>query len=181
MRPLLAAVFLWTACSGAPAPATEPSPAAEPAAPFTVRPLFCVYGGVGLVPVPTPPDYETVFVTQVFEIDNAGPEVSGVTLDGASLRDASGGTLAALRRLDHFVDLTGDPPPDPTWGSFAVFLNGTGTPFLGTLPSGTTRLRIRYAISETGMAMPDGCRAELTLGATSVVVEGPMSGALPSS
>lgn len=143
--------------------------------------LFCVYGGVGIVPVPTPPGYETAFVTQVFEIENAGPEVSGVTLERASLRDGSGGEIASMLRLDHFVDLTDDPPPDPSWGSFAVFLNGTGTPFTGTLPSGTRRLRIRYAISEMGMAPPEACHAELRLGATPLAIDGLISGALPSS
>ncbi len=178
-------------CSGSPAPASRsPDPiapaVADPAAAvpsgITARSLFCAYGGVGLVPDLLPPGYETMFVSMVFEIDNPGPPLAGVTVAGASLRDATGAPLASLVRLDHFVDLSAEPAPDPTWGSFAVYLNGTGTPFTGTLPTGTTRLRIHYSISSSaGLPYPDHCRAELSTSAGPLVIEGPLDGVWPTS
>lgn len=162
-------------------PTQAPARRATPNAGITGRSLFCAYGGVGSVPDPLPPGYETTFVSMVFEIDNPGPPVAGVSVAGASLRDDAGAPLASLARLDHFVDLSGEPAPDPTWGSFAVHLNGTGTPFLGALPTGITRLRIRYAIpSSARLPTADHCRAELSTSVGPLVIAGPLDGVWPS-
>lgn len=122
-----------------------------------------------------------MFATTAFEIDNPGPPIAGVTIAGASLRDAAGVPVASMLRLVHFVDLTAEPEPDPTWGSFAVFLNPEGTPFSGALPSGRTRLRIRYSIEArfTDAAL---CRVEIGgIGAAPVIIEGRVDGVWPTS
>ncbi len=198
MRTLLRlSLVLLSACSGsaapAPAPASPPAPNEAPAvvaadpptaigATLAGRSLFCAYGGVGVVPDPLPPGYETMFVSMVVEIDNPGPPITGVTVVAASLRDASGATLAPLLRVDHFVDLSGALAPDPTWGSFAVYLNPEGTPFSGALPTGRTRLRLRYSISPGLTAYPDHCRLELGgIGAAPLVIEGGLDGSWPTS
>ena len=63
--------------------ASAPVPTAESAPTATL--LFCAYGGVGTVPDPLPPGYETEFASIVVELDNPGSAIDGVTVLGASL------------------------------------------------------------------------------------------------
>lgn len=162
-------------------PPADPAVAPVPSSVLTVRSLFCAYGGVGLVPVPLPPGYETNFVAHVIEIENPGPPIANVTVAAAALLDPSGHELVRLRRIDHFVDLTHAPPPDPSWGSFAVYLNPAGAPFTGTLPTGTTRLRVRYSIDSPGLSTPSHCRIELDGLPGAASVEGALDGTWPTS
>lgn len=85
--------------------------------------LFCAHGGVG---VPLPPGSERYFGAVVFEVDNPGPAIPGVTVTGARLLDAAGATVASLRHVYHFVVLPPLATPGPTLGTFAVFLNPDG-------------------------------------------------------
>ena len=107
--------------------ARTPTPTAVVASMTTATTLFCAYGGVGLVPDPLPPGYETEFAAIVVELDNPGAAVDGVSVLGATLLDGAGTPSASLRRVDHVVVLP-TAPSDPTWGIFAVYLNPEGAP-----------------------------------------------------
>ena len=146
----------------------------------TATTLFCAYGGVGLVPDPLPPGYETEFAVIVVELDNPGTAVEGVSVLGAVLLDGAGAATASLRRVDHVVVLP-DAPPDPSLGIFAVYLNPEGAPFTGTVPPGRTRLRVRFSLDRDPVALPARCRLELGgLGATPLVIEGNVDGSWPT-
>jgi hypothetical protein len=147
----------------------------------TLTPLFCAYGGVGIVPDPLPPGYETMFASAVVQIDNAGPPIAAVTLAGASLVDPAGGVLASLVRLDHLVVLPEIAPTGPTMGSFAVYLNPEGTPFDGALPTGRTILRARFSIDRSPEVFPVRCRLELAGGRAPMVSNGGLDGVWPTS
>jgi hypothetical protein len=187
MRGALLFTLALSACSApSPHPTTVTIPPTESASPApavgaTVRSAFCAYGGVGIVPDPLPPGYETTFVEHVFTIENPGPPLAGVLVESAGLTDPSGRVIAPVMRIEHVVDLTHEPPPDPSWGSFAVNLNPTGTPWAGTLPTGTSRLRVRYWIAPLGLRSPSHCRLELSGLGAPVTIEGPLDGALPTS
>jgi hypothetical protein len=147
----------------------------------TAAVLFCAYGGVGLVPDPLPPGYETEFASIVVQLDNPGAVLDGVTVLGASLLDANGAAVASFRRLDHFVILPALETPGPTLGTFAVYLNPEGTPFTGSLPSGRTVLRVRFSIDRDPTVLPTRCRLELGgIGASPLVIEGGVDGSWPT-
>ncbi len=159
--------------------AAPPSPPA--ASPPAATMLFCAYGGVGLVPNPLPPGFETEFAAAAFAFDNPGPPIPGVAVLGAALLDATGATAAAFRRLDHFVVMPPLETPGPTLGTFAVYLNPEGTTFDGTLPSGRTVLRVRFSIDRDPLVLPTRCRVELGgFGPSPLVVEGPVDGSWPT-
>lgn len=160
------------------APTTTPTPAATTA---TVTPLFCAYGGVGLVPDPLPPGYETMFATVVVQVDNPGPPVGPITVGAASLVDEAGTPLASLVRVDHFVVLPEIDPEGPTMGSFAVHLNPEGTPFDGTLPTGRTILRAHFSIDASPMVFPVRCHLELAGAPVPLVSEAASDGVWPTS
>jgi hypothetical protein len=194
-----ALVLLLASCSGTPetaasdrtAPTTAPPTTAPPvtAAPTpapsatapTVTPLFCTYGGVGIVPDPLPPGYETAFATVVVQVDNPGAPLGPITVGTGSLVDEHGTPAASLVRLDHFVVLPEIEPEGPTMGSFAVHLNPEGTPFDGTLPTGRTILRARFSIDASPTVYPASCHLELAGAPVPLVSDRPLDGVLPSS
>ena len=160
--------------------ARTPTPTAVVASVTTATTLFCAYGGVGLVPDPLPPGYETEFAAIVVELDNPGAAVEGVSVQGATLLDGAGTPNASLRRVDHVVVLS-EAPADPTDGIFAVFLNPEGAPFTGTIPPGRTRLRVRFSLDRDPAALPALCHLELGgFGATPLVIEGNVDGSWPT-
>jgi hypothetical protein len=150
-----------------------PAPAASP----SVTPLFCAYGGVGLVPDPLPPGYDVQFATAVFDVTHAGAPVAGAAVVEFALLDAAGAVVAAMKRVDHFVELpSAPPPPAPSSnGGWAFYLNPKGTPFGGTLPAGKTRLRVRVALDR---APPEAARFRLKFGGgvAPAVAEGRING-----
>jgi len=159
--------------TSAPLPPVESSP--------TATLLFCAYGGVGLVPDPLPPGYETEFASFAIELDNPGSTIEGVTVLGATLLDAAGAAIASIRRVDHFVVLPALETPGPTLGIFAVYLNPEGTPFTGTLPPGRTVLRVRFSIDRDPTVLPVRCRVELGgVRPSPLVVEGNVDGSWPT-
>jgi hypothetical protein len=161
-------------------PSAAPVPSVTATSP-TATERFCAYGGVGLVPNPLPPGYETEFGVIVTELDNPGPPIAGVRVRGAALLDGAGAPLASMKRLDHLVVLTDLQAPGPTLGIFAVYLNPQGTPFSGTLPSGRTILRVRFSMEREPLSLPARCRLELDgLGASPLVVEGAPNGSWPT-
>lgn len=163
------------------APTTERPATEHPAASPTITPLFCAYGGVGIVPDPLPPGYETMFASVVVQIDNPGPPIAPLTIASASLVDEAGATLASLVRVDHFVVLPAIEPTGPTMGSFAVYLNPEGAPFDGTLPTGRTILRARFSIDRSPTTFPAHCRIELAGGVAPLVSNGDLDGSWPTS
>jgi hypothetical protein len=118
----VAAIVSVAACT------RTPTPTAVVATVTTATTLFCAYGGVGLIPDPLPPGYETEFAAIVVELDNPGAVIEGVSVRGAALLDGAGAPSASLRRVDHVVVLP-EAPPDPSLGIFAVYLNPEGAPF----------------------------------------------------
>jgi hypothetical protein len=147
----------------------------------TGTPLFCAYGGVGIVPNPLPPGYDTQFAAIVVEVDNAtGAPVHDVSIARAALIGASGAELAGMRHVDHVVVLDRIEPTGPTMGTFAVYLNPEGRPFDGTLPPGRTILRARVALDRDPTEFADHCRLELGGGA-SVAVDLRNDGVWPTS
>jgi hypothetical protein len=180
--PSLALALVLGACSGASeTPASErTSPTTTATAP-TITPLFCAYGGVGIVPDPLPPGYETNFLAVVVAVDNPGAAVGPVTVSAGSLTDESGAPLASLVRLDHFVVLPELEPEGPTMGSFAVHLNPEGTPFDGTLPSGRTILRARFSITRPPSVFPAHCHLELAGAPVPLTTDADLDGVWPTS
>lgn len=152
--------------------ASTPPPAPK------VTPLFSAYGGVGLVPNPLPPGYETAFATAVVDIDQAGPAAPGVSVLELVLLDAGGTVAASTKRVVHVVELPSSvPPPAPNAaGSWAFYLNPTGSPFSGTLAHGRTRLRVRVALDRMPAA-PVRFRLKLAGFGTPLAVEGAIDGA----
>jgi len=156
------------------------TPTAAVASMTTATTLFCAYGGVGLVPDPLPPGYETEFAAIVVELDNPGAAVEGVSVLGAALLDGAGTPSASLRRVDHVVVLP-EAPPDPSFGIFAVYLNPEGAPFDGSVPPGRTRLRMRFSLDRDPTALPARCRLELGgFGTAPLVIEGKVDGSWPT-
>lgn len=177
MRTSLAAfvLALLAACSGGTPP--PETPVADRG--LTATSLFCAYGGVGIVPDPLPPGYETQFASMVIAIDNPGPPIPAVSVAGLTLVDAAGTALASLQRVDHVVVLDAVEPEGPTMGRFAVYLNAEGRPFDGTLPTGHTIVRARVSLDHGPGAFPAHCR--LSLAGTSLTIEGGLDGSWPTS
>jgi hypothetical protein len=176
MRAIVASVLL-ASCGAHPAASATPGPASS----LTATPLFCAYGGVGTVPDPLPPGYETEFASIVIAVENAGAPIEHVSVTTAALLDASGATVATLHRIDHVVVLGAIAPTGPTMGTFAVHLNPTGVPFDGTLPTGRTNLRARFSIDSVSTAIvPTQFRIELNANGTVLVVTGPVDGSWPT-
>jgi hypothetical protein len=146
----------------------------------TGRALFCAYGGVGLVPVPAPPEFEGNLAVIVVELRNPGPVVLNVVVKDVVLLDAAG-TTTALRRVQTVEVLSpAELAPSPRApGSWAYYLNPGGQPFNGTLRVGTTRLRIRVSL-KTSPVGP--VRFQLAFGGLEapLVVEGGVNGTWPT-
>lgn len=164
-----------------PPPAAPVGPAPPGAEAPALTPLFCAYGGVGVVPVPTPPDFDVQFASVVVRAENPGPPLSGVALAGVALLDEAGAPLAVMRRVDHLVVLDSVEPPGPAAGSFAVYLGPEGRPFDGTLPTGATILRARVALDAAPIAFPAHCRLELSGAAAALTAEVALDGVWPTS
>jgi hypothetical protein len=135
---------------------------------------------VGLVPVPTPPDFEGDLAVIVVELQNPGPAAPNAVVKDVVLLDAAG-TITALRRVQAVEVLSpAEPAPSPRApGSWAYYLNPGGQPFNGTLRVGSTRLRIRVSL-KTPPAGP--VRFRLTFGGLEapLVVEGGVDGIWPT-
>jgi len=144
--------------------------AAEPASgDASVKPLFCAYGGVEMIPIPTPPSFEAQFAVVVVEI-NSPSEISNVAVTGFVLLDKEG-KETKLKRVVEIEKF--DRPRVATEGEEAYYLNSGGTrPWNGILPAGTIRLRIRIALSKEPIAP---VRFKLIIGRH--VVEGPVNSA----
>lgn len=156
--------------SGGPTPSTGP----------TATPLFAAYGGVGTVPDPLPPGYETSFATAAFDVD-VPTATSGVSVTDFVLLDDHGAIVAPMKRVVELVQLPVDPPPAKNAsGSWAFYLNPTGTPFGGTLAAGTSRLRVRVALQRPPFGFAS--RFRVTLGGTAppLVIEGSTDGVWPT-
>jgi hypothetical protein len=153
--------------------------APPPTPPPTGSALFCAYGGVGLVPIPAPPEFETELAVVVVDVQNQGPAPRNVVVTDVVLVNAEG-TTTALRRVQAVEVLsTAEPAPSPRApGSWAYYLNPGGQPFNGTLRVGRTRLRIRVSLK----ASPVGpVRFQLTFGLEApLVVEGGVNGTWPT-
>jgi hypothetical protein len=62
-----------------------------------------------------------------------------------------------------------------------VYLNPEGAPFTGTVPTGRTRLRVRFSLDRDPATLPARCRLELGgFGATPLVIEGNVDGSWPT-
>lgn len=148
---------------------------AQPSAPQTndapagIGVLFAAHGGIGLRPVPLPPELETEFVVIVVEIDSPR-EQRGVAVTDVQLRGADG-SIAMARRIvevEEFVRVRGEE------GECAYWLNPGGTrPWNGTLPAGRTRLRVRASLAEEP---PSVAVSQLVIrfAVGSLVAEGPV-------
>jgi hypothetical protein len=159
--------------------APTPSSLVEPLPTGTM--LFCAYGGVGTVPDPLPPGYETDFATVAFKLNNPGEAIERVRVLGAALLDAEGETTASFCRVDHFVVLPPLESPGPSLGIFAVYLNPEGTPFSGILPAGATQLRVRFSLDRGPTEIPTRCRLELGgFRSSHLVIEGKVNGRWPT-
>jgi hypothetical protein len=158
MRSFLLCTLLVLACSKT----TTPSPMPDPVTTAVVekkaqpivsgRTLFCAYGGVGIVPDPLPPGYETEFTSVTIDLDNPNGK-TGLTVKSIELMNESGKVSATMRRVVEMVKLDASkPPPGRTEsGSWAFFLNPPGDPFDGDLAPGRTRLRIRASLNLSPM------------------------------
>lgn len=147
----------------------------------TTTPLFGAYGGVGTVPDPLPPGYETSFATSAFDVD-ATSAAPGLAVKAFDLLDGKGRVIASLKRVVEVVELPGGTPPGKrASGSWAFYLNPTGTPFAGTLASGRTRLRVHVALDRTPV---DVARYRVQLASPAwtapLVIEAPIDGAWPT-
>jgi len=157
---------------------TVPSP--TPAA-TTARPLFCAYGGVGIVPSPLPPDYDTQFVSVVLELDHPGPP-SALRVSNVELLDASGKVATSMRRVTEMVvlDAAKTPPGRTEPGSWAFFLNPPAEKFEGMLGKGRTRLRLRASLKSAPTGFAPRVRVTLESLPTPLVVEGEVWGVWPT-
>jgi hypothetical protein len=144
------------------------------------RALFCAYGGVGLVPVPTPREFEADLAVIVVEVQNPGPAEPNVVVKDVVLFDAGGATIP-LRRVQAVEVLSaGEPAPSShAPGSWAYYLNPGGQPFDGTLHVGSTRLRIRVSL-KTSSTRP--LRFQLVFGGLNppLAIAGGVDGAWPT-
>jgi len=130
---------------------------------LTGRPLFCAHGGIGVTPVPEPPDIEDHFAIMVIEVDNPGSVMRGVAVTDMKLLDA-GGVLQPMRRL-HEIEILPVvlPPSSPEAnGAYAFYLNSVpaAVPFGGTLPHGRNWLRVRASFWAP-VSPPAQCRVTM--------------------
>jgi hypothetical protein len=134
--------------------------------------LACGYGGVGIRPVPLPPDFDTEFAIVVLEIQSSRT-IPNVTVSEFSIlsKDGSETGMKHVVRVDEVVDT---PSNNEKASDYYIF-NGETRPWNGTLPAGRIRLRIRVAL-ERGPIAPTLFR--LRLGTE--VIEGKVGGAWPT-
>ncbi len=159
------------------APSTTLTPVSN--TPPHAKLLFCAFGGVGMVPNPLPPGYETSFAIVAVEVDNDGPPLQDVRVHALRLRESPGTKVVSLRRVDRFVVMPPLLPEGPTLGRFAVFLNPEGTTFEGTLPHGRTVLRVRVSLDASPSFMPSACELELD-GVMPTAISGKVDGSWPT-
>ena len=136
------------------------------------KPLFCMYGGVEVVPDPLPPGYETQFAIAVVEIDSQH-EASGLAVTDLELLDKDG----AATKLKRVVEVeVFERPRVATEGEFAYYLNpGSTRPWNGTLPVGKIEIRVRVALERAPVAP---VRFRLVLGPH--MIEGRVDGSWPT-
>jgi hypothetical protein len=154
--------------------------AAQEQAPATAVALFCAYGSVSPIPVPTPAGFEAEFAVTVVEITSSAA-MTNVPVTDFGLLDQHGRTTAMKRVVQ--VDVF-EPKPYTERpyheGIMAYYLNPgpeNGTHVWDrTLPAGTVRLRIRVALKKAPVE-PE--RFRLRLGP--YVIEGRIDGAWPTT
>jgi hypothetical protein len=124
--------------------ATGSALAGEPAeAGLKAKSLFCMTGGVSMVPVPTPPDFEGSFAVVVVEITSP-QKLAGASVSNFAIIDDSGQPVKPRRIVS--VEVFARPRTSKE-GEYAYYLNPGGTtPWDGTLPAGTIRLRIKASL-----------------------------------
>lgn len=147
----------------------------------SATPLFGAFGGVGVVPDPLPPGYETNFATAAFDVD-AAVAAPGVTIAAFDLLDGKGAVVASMKRVVDVVELpSGTPPARNAPGSWAFYLNPPGTSFGGALGAGRTRLRVHVALDRSPADVAR-YRVQLTAPSfsTPLLVEAPIDGAWPT-
>lgn len=123
--------------------------------------LFCAHGSIEWVPASPPPGFESEFAVAVVEITTSTViENAGVT--SFALFNAAGKatTMKRVVKVETF-----DEPRIGDEGSVAYYLNtaddSRSRPWNGTLPAGTTRLRVRVALA----GIPDApVRYAVTIG-----------------
>jgi hypothetical protein len=163
------ALLVLSACALKPA-VVQPAEADENA-----KPLFCAFGGVGLVPIPRPPGFESEFAVAVVEI-NSPRKTTHVAVSDFVLFDQAG-KATKLRRVVK-VEVF-EEARVASEGLFAYYLNTASAsathPWDGTLPAGRIRLRVRVALVEFPVAP---VRFKLKIGR--YVIEGPVDGSWPT-
>jgi hypothetical protein len=187
MRSLLLCVLLVLACSKTTSPSPMPDPASKPLADESAKPvvtgrtLFCAHGGVGIVPDPLPPGYETEFTSVTIDLDNPNGKTR-LTVKSIELMNESGKVAATMRRVVEIVklDASKSPPGRTESGSWAFFLNPQGEPFDGELPPGRTRLRIRASLNASPMEYLTRVRITLDGPQPPLVLEGDVWGSWPT-
>jgi hypothetical protein len=102
--------------------------------------VFCAHGGVGRWPADQPRPY---FALVVGDLDVPSPATSPLGVAAFTLSDAANSTAASLVAVEEVVTLRVEPPSSLV----ATYLNPPGTPLLGPLPRGITRVRIRVSRS----------------------------------
>jgi hypothetical protein len=136
------------------------------------KPLFCAYGGVGLVPDPLPAGYETEFAVAVVEVHSV-TETASNAVTQFILFDKDGAETKMKRVVETEIF---ERPRVASEGEFAWYLNPGGTrPWDGRLPAGTVRIRLRVAL-ERAPAAP--VRFRLKIGSQSL--EGIVDGSWPT-
>jgi len=184
-RLAIVSLVLLSACSRSTPPTAKLDPASVPSVATgmtTGRSLFCAFGGVGVVPDPMPPEFESEFVSVVVELDHPGPAVSGVVVQNVELADDAEKSSTTMRRVIETVklDVTKSPPGRNESGSWAFFLNPTGDAFDGSLQNGRTRLRIRASLKIPFAGYPAHVRVTIGGLAKPLVVEGEVWGSWPT-
>jgi hypothetical protein len=147
----------------------------------TGRTLFCAHGGVGVVPNPLPPGYETELTSVTLDLDNPNAKTP-LTVKSIELMNEKGNVVATMRRVVEMttLDATKTPPGRAESGSWAFFLNPQGTPFDGNLPPGRTRLRIRASLTSSPTDYLTRVRVTLDGGGGPIVIEGDVWGSWPT-
>jgi hypothetical protein len=154
-----------------------PKRAAQEQVQGTATALFCAFGSVAGIPVPTPAGFESEFAVAVVEIRSA-VAMTNVPVSDFVLLERHGRTTAMKRVVE--VDVF-EPKPFTQAragheGIFAYYLNpGRTHAWDRTLPAGTIRLRIRLALKSAPLE-PE--RFRLRLGP--YVIEGPIAGSWPT-
>ena len=162
---------------------TTSVPSASPEPVVSGRTLFCAHGGVGVVPSPLPPDYETEFASVTIDLDDPRGKTP-ITVKSIELMNESGKVVATMKRVVEMVtlDASKTPPGRTESGSWAFFLNPQGDPFDGNLPPGRTRLRVRASLNASPMEYLTRVRVTFTFDGSKppLVVEGEVWGSWPT-